>query len=69
MCLPATIKALQVKEDRNGVALIDFPFAEQEKIKNLPDNEIIIKVRAVGINPSGNQSLTLITLSTSFFPF
>lgn len=57
MSFPATIKALQVQEDRKSVKLVDFPFFEQEKVKNLPDNEIIIKVRAVGINPTGMLKL------------
>ncbi|VDC06799.1 unnamed protein product [Peniophora sp. CBMAI 1063] len=49
--LPETIKALQVQSDRT-VKVIDLPFASQEKVKNLPDNQILLRVRVVGLNPT-----------------
>ncbi|TRM69126.1 chaperonin 10-like protein [Schizophyllum amplum] len=50
--LPESIKALQVLPDRKGVQVVTIPFASQEKVQNLADNEIIIRVRAVGLNPT-----------------
>jgi len=51
MALPVTIKALQIQPGFT-VKVVDIPFADQDKIKNLPDNEILVKVRAAGINPT-----------------
>ncbi|TRM69127.1 chaperonin 10-like protein [Schizophyllum amplum] len=50
--LPESIKALQVLPDLKGVQVVTIPWASQEKVQNLADNEIIIRVRAVGLNPT-----------------
>ncbi|KAL1745027.1 chaperonin 10-like protein [Schizophyllum fasciatum] len=50
--LPETIKALQVLPDRKGVEVVTIPWAAQEKVKNLADDEIVVRVRAVGLNPT-----------------
>ncbi|TRM69128.1 chaperonin 10-like protein [Schizophyllum amplum] len=50
--LPEFIKALQVLPDRKGVEVVTIPWASQEKVQNLADNQIIIRVRAVGLNPT-----------------
>ncbi|VDC06820.1 unnamed protein product [Peniophora sp. CBMAI 1063] len=49
--LPETIKALQVQDDRT-VKVIDLPFASQEKVQNLPEDQILVRVRVVGLNPT-----------------
>ncbi|KAL1745022.1 chaperonin 10-like protein [Schizophyllum fasciatum] len=50
--LPETIKALQVLPEGKGLKVVSIPWASQEKVKNLPDHEIIIRVRAIGLNPT-----------------
>ena len=40
--LPETIKALQIQEDKS-VKVIDLPFASQEKVQNLPKNEVLVR--------------------------
>ena len=40
--LPQTIKALQIQEDRT-VKVVDIPFASQEKIQNLPSEEVLVR--------------------------
>ncbi|KAE9390324.1 GroES-like protein [Gymnopus androsaceus JB14] len=49
--LPETIKALQIQLDKT-LKVIEIPFASQNLVKNLPEDQIIIRVRAVGLNPS-----------------
>ncbi|KZV73102.1 GroES-like protein [Peniophora sp. CONT] len=49
--LPETIKAVQLQEDRT-VAVVAIPFSSEDKIKNLPEDQILIRTRAVGLNPS-----------------
>ncbi|KAL1672235.1 chaperonin 10-like protein [Schizophyllum commune] len=50
--LPETIKALQVLPERKGVQVVTIPWASQEKVKNLADDEIVVRVRAAGLNPT-----------------
>ncbi|KAL1723717.1 chaperonin 10-like protein [Schizophyllum commune] len=50
--LPETIKALQILPDKTGVQVVTIPWASQEKVQNLADNEIVVRVRAVGLNPT-----------------
>lgn len=77
MALPATIKALQIQQDRS-LKVVDIPFASQEKVKNLAPDEVILKIHAVGLNPTGMFTflfftsfhafmLSFFTLSLSFF--
>lgn len=49
--LPATIKALQLQSDQT-LKIIDIPFATNDKVRNLADDEVLIRVRAVGLNPT-----------------
>ncbi|KZV73105.1 GroES-like protein [Peniophora sp. CONT] len=49
--IPETIKALQVQDDRT-VKVIEIPFASQEKVKNLPEDQVLVRVRVVGLNPT-----------------
>ncbi|VDB96002.1 unnamed protein product [Peniophora sp. CBMAI 1063] len=49
--LPETIKAIQIQQDRT-VAVVAIPFASQEKIRSLPEDQVLVRVRAVGLNPS-----------------
>ncbi|KAH8832078.1 chaperonin 10-like protein [Flagelloscypha sp. PMI_526] len=48
---PATIKALQIREDRETLDLVDVPFASREDVKNIPDGQVLLKVKAIGLNP------------------
>ncbi|KAE9390322.1 GroES-like protein [Gymnopus androsaceus JB14] len=49
--LPETIEALQIQPDKT-LKVIEIPFASQDLVKNLPEDQIIIRVRAVGLNPT-----------------
>ncbi|VDB94893.1 unnamed protein product [Peniophora sp. CBMAI 1063] len=49
--LPQTIKALQIQENRT-LKVVDIAFASEEKIRNLPQDEVLVRVRAVGLNPT-----------------
>ncbi|VDC06801.1 unnamed protein product [Peniophora sp. CBMAI 1063] len=49
--LPATIKALQLQANRT-VTVADLPFATQDKVKSLPEDEVLVRIRAVGLNPT-----------------
>ncbi|VDC00866.1 unnamed protein product [Peniophora sp. CBMAI 1063] len=49
--LPQTIKALQIQENKT-VKVVYIPFATQEKIQRLPKDEVLVRVRAVGLNPA-----------------
>ncbi|KAH8817800.1 chaperonin 10-like protein [Flagelloscypha sp. PMI_526] len=48
---PETIKALQIREDRETLDLVDVPFASREDVKNIPDGQVLLKVKAIGLNP------------------
>ncbi|VDC00861.1 unnamed protein product [Peniophora sp. CBMAI 1063] len=48
---PQTIKALQV-QDNKSVKVVDLPFASQEKVQKLPEDQVLVRVRAVGLNPT-----------------
>ncbi|TRM69137.1 chaperonin 10-like protein [Schizophyllum amplum] len=50
--LPATIRALQILPDFKGVQVATIPWATQIKIQNLADDQLVIRVRAVGLNPT-----------------
>lgn len=50
--LPATIKALQVQKDKTDVKLVDIPLAARPDIKNIDSGFILLKVRALGLNPT-----------------
>ncbi|KAI5889058.1 GroES-like protein [Schizophyllum commune H4-8] len=50
--LPESIKALRVLPDRKGLEVTTISWASQEKVKNLADNEIILRVHTVGLNPT-----------------
>ena len=41
--LPETIKALRVLPDHKGLEVATIPWASQEKVKNLAENEIIVR--------------------------
>ncbi|KZV61857.1 GroES-like protein [Peniophora sp. CONT] len=49
--LPQTIKALQIQGNKS-VKVVDIPFASQDKVQNLPEDEVLVRVRAVGLNPT-----------------
>ncbi|KAF9068920.1 chaperonin 10-like protein [Rhodocollybia butyracea] len=49
--LPETIKALQVQPGKS-VKVVQIPFASQDLVKHLPSDQVIIRVRAVGLNPT-----------------
>ncbi|KIK70162.1 hypothetical protein GYMLUDRAFT_34642 [Collybiopsis luxurians FD-317 M1] len=51
MSFPETIKALQIQSNKT-VEVVDIPFASQDLVKNLPEDQVIIRVRAVGLNPT-----------------
>ncbi|KAE9404578.1 GroES-like protein [Gymnopus androsaceus JB14] len=48
---PETIKALQIQPDKT-LKVVEIPFSSQELVKNIPEDQIIIRVRAVGLNPT-----------------
>ncbi|KAL1712262.1 chaperonin 10-like protein [Schizophyllum commune] len=50
--LSETIKALRVLPDHKGLEVTTIPWASQEKVKNLAENEVIIRVHTVGLNPT-----------------
>ncbi|KAE9401298.1 GroES-like protein [Gymnopus androsaceus JB14] len=50
--IPATIKALRVQEDKSDVRLVEIPLAERPDVKNINDDYILLKVKAVGLNPT-----------------
>lgn len=49
--LPATIKALRVQEDKSDLQLIAIPLATRPEVINIDEDQVLIKVRAVGLNP------------------
>ncbi|KAF9068890.1 chaperonin 10-like protein [Rhodocollybia butyracea] len=49
--LPETIEALQIRPEK-GVRVVQIPFASQDLVKHLPSDQVIIRVRAVGLNPT-----------------
>ncbi|KAL8281312.1 hypothetical protein RQP46_006346 [Phenoliferia psychrophenolica] len=49
--LPATIKALKTAPG-NTVEVASIPFATREDIKSLDKDAVLVKVRAVGLNPT-----------------
>ncbi|KAE9403137.1 GroES-like protein [Gymnopus androsaceus JB14] len=49
--IPTNIRAVQVQPDKT-VKVISIPFGEDELVKNLPEDQVIIRVRAVGLNPT-----------------
>ncbi|KZV73080.1 GroES-like protein [Peniophora sp. CONT] len=49
--LPDDIQAVQIQEDRTP-AVVTLPFASQEKVQKLPPDEVLIRVRAVGLAPT-----------------
>ena len=53
--VPETIKALQVQDDRT-VKVIDLPFASQEKVKNLPEDQVLVR----SPTPSSTRVIKLI---------
>ncbi|KAH8813485.1 chaperonin 10-like protein [Flagelloscypha sp. PMI_526] len=55
--LPETIKALQIREDRTSLDLVDIPFASREDIQHIPAGYILLKVKALGLNPTDWKSL------------
>ncbi|KAL1667177.1 chaperonin 10-like protein [Schizophyllum commune] len=50
--LPETIKALRVLPDHKGLEVAMIPWASQEQVKTLAENEIILRVHSVGLNPT-----------------
>ena len=42
--LPETIKALQILPEKKGAQVVTIPWASQEKVQSLADNEIIVRV-------------------------
>ncbi|KAE9388121.1 GroES-like protein [Gymnopus androsaceus JB14] len=49
--IPNNIKAIQVQADRT-VKLVEIPFGQQDLVKNIPEDQVIVHVRAVGLNPT-----------------
>ncbi|KZV77217.1 GroES-like protein [Peniophora sp. CONT] len=49
--LPDTIKVVQI-QDNKTVAVVTIPFASQEKVQNLPEDQVLVRIRAAGLNPS-----------------
>ncbi|KAE9393203.1 hypothetical protein BT96DRAFT_999652 [Gymnopus androsaceus JB14] len=49
--IPINIRAVQVQPNKT-VKVISIPFGQDELVKNLPDDQIIIRVRAVALNPT-----------------
>ncbi|KAF5390110.1 hypothetical protein D9757_003821 [Collybiopsis confluens] len=49
--IPESIKVLQLQSNRT-VKVVDIPFASQDLVKNIPEDQVIIRVRAVGLNPT-----------------
>ena len=39
--LPDTIKAVQIQEDKT-LAVITLPLASQDKVKNLPNDQVLV---------------------------
>ncbi|KAH8826046.1 chaperonin 10-like protein [Flagelloscypha sp. PMI_526] len=48
---PATIKALRIREDREDLDVVDVPLATREDIKTIPSGYVLLKVKAIGLNP------------------
>ncbi|KAF5393160.1 hypothetical protein D9757_001176 [Collybiopsis confluens] len=51
LCLPETIKALQIQPDKT-LQLVEIPFSSQLLVQDLPEDQLIIRVRAVDVNPT-----------------
>ncbi|KAH8832079.1 chaperonin 10-like protein [Flagelloscypha sp. PMI_526] len=49
--LPDTIKGLRLREDKETIDVVDVPFASREDVKNVPAGQVLLKVRAIGLNP------------------
>jgi len=51
--LPATIKALQTQPtEPQTVKVVSIPFSTDPQVQNLASDEVIVKERAVAINPT-----------------
>ncbi|KAH8832184.1 chaperonin 10-like protein [Flagelloscypha sp. PMI_526] len=55
--LPKTMKALQIRGDRTALDLVDIPFASREDIQHVPAGFVLLKVKALGLNPADWKSL------------
>ena len=53
--LPETIKALRVLPDHKGLEVATIPWTSQEKVKNLAENEVI--VRAAWVSKYGTDDI------------
>ncbi|VDB96005.1 unnamed protein product [Peniophora sp. CBMAI 1063] len=53
--LPESIKALKIQENKTA-AVVTLPLSTHEKVQHLPEDEVLIRVRAVGLNPTDWQS-------------
>lgn len=51
LSLPATIKALKTVPG-NTVGVVDVPFASRKEIQHLGPDDVLVKVRAIGLNPT-----------------
>ncbi|KAE9388123.1 GroES-like protein [Gymnopus androsaceus JB14] len=49
--IPNNIKAIQVQANKT-VKLVEIPFGQQDLVKNIPEDQVIVRVRAVGLNPT-----------------
>ncbi|KAH7869401.1 chaperonin 10-like protein [Lentinula edodes] len=49
--IPTNIRAVQVQPDKT-VKVIQIPFGQDDLVKNLPEDQLIIRVRAVALNPT-----------------
>lgn len=50
--LPATIRALRVQEDKSDLELVEIPLASRSDVIDLNPDHILVRVRAVGLNPT-----------------
>ena len=48
--LPETIKALRVLPDHKGLEVATIPWASQEKVKTLAENEIIVRITCFAVS-------------------
>ena len=48
--LPETIRALRVLPDHKGLEVATIPWASQEKVKNLAENEIVVRATCFAVS-------------------
>ncbi|KAH8832183.1 chaperonin 10-like protein [Flagelloscypha sp. PMI_526] len=57
LTVPDTIKGLRISENRKTLDVVDIPLAIRNHIENVPEGYVLLKVRAIGLNPADWKTL------------